>query len=593
MFLKGYMKKMSDIVLSYPKLAERIKGKALDKQKVLKNLDEIAGDFSPTVVKGITKMIDSSFKHLYDGINFDVPKNLDLKELVKENSVILVPNHQSHADYIAMTYLLFNNYGLEVYVAGGINLNIFPLGTLFRKAGCFFIRRQFNSDILYKLTFEAYIYYLLKEGKIIEFFFEGGRSRTGKLLPPRFGLFQMLLEAHSAIENPKPIMFMPVSIAHEQVPEQKAHAKELGGALKEKENTTQLLKLFKLFNRQLGTIHVRMQPGHVVDAKSVPDIKTATRDLAFECFRSVGKGMPVTPVSLLALILLDEPAGALTWKGIEENAFEVIRFCKQFNIPVTKSLDSDAASISLSRALDIMIKNKKVQVIEKEKLKQTFYAIKAESRVEVLYFKNMILHHFLVPCFMNATWFNVFNGKIKTANGLTKFLLQQRKELKYEFYLPHTREMIGQALDIISFAVGRKIENLAECFQLTPNELFRIAATVRRFSTAFCHIYETYFIACSTLKYLSNEQFSTERYMQVSKEIFEMERVHGRIVKYSESYTVPNMKNTLDYFMKLEVIDKNFGKYRVNDLKRIDTLMEHFTQELNDLVSINIKFNNE
>ncbi|MFZ4713503.1 MAG: 1-acyl-sn-glycerol-3-phosphate acyltransferase [Bacteriovoracaceae bacterium] len=585
------MNKIIDTVLTYPKLKERLQSRPEDKTKVLKCFEEIKGDYSATMVKTMSTLIDGSFRHLYDGINFEVPKGMDLIKLTKDNNVILVPNHQSHADYVAMTYLLFREYSLPVYVAGGINLNIFPIGKVFRKCGCFFIRRKFNSDILYKLTFEAYVYALLAEGNVIEFFFEGGRSRTGKLLPPRFGLFQMLIEAHALLpeDKKKPLMFMPVSLAHEAVPEQKSHAKELRGAKKEAEHSTQLFKLFKLFNKRLGTIHVRVNEGIVVNEKEMKDVKSTTQELAFDCFRAVGKGMPVTPASLLALVLLDEPAGALTWKRIEENSFEVINFCNTFNIPVSESLQGDKVANSLQRALDIMIGNKKVQIVEKEKLNLIYYVIKPEARVEVLYFKNMILHHFLVPCFMNAAWWNMFRGNIKTASGLTKFLISKRKELKYEFYLPDTREMINLALRIISEAIGRKVENLAEAFNFSPQELFKIATMVKRFSTAFTHIYETYYIGCMALKHLANEQFSSDRFLQVSKDIFELERVHGRIVKYSETYTVPHMKSTLEYFLKMEVIDKNLGKYKVIDLKKVDGMIEHFAQELNDQITFNLK----
>ena len=101
----------------------------------------------------------------------------------KNHNIIFVPNHQSHADYLALNYAFHKDYtDIPVHIAGGINLNIFPIGTMFRKSGCFFIRRSFTNDLNYKNTFEAYLYYLLKQGFPIEFFFEGGRSRTGKLL---------------------------------------------------------------------------------------------------------------------------------------------------------------------------------------------------------------------------------------------------------------------------------------------------------------------------------------------------------------------------------------------------------------------------
>ena len=155
-------------------------------------------------------VLNNTVDRMYEGINLTfAPEVENFKQVVDDNCVVLVPNHQSHADYIALNYAIIKTFGFPVYIAGGINLNIFPIGFLFRNSGCFFIRRSFNNDILYKLTLEAYLYYLLGEGKPIEFFFEGGRSRSGKLLPPRYGLFTMLMTAHSYLpqKRKKPLNF--------------------------------------------------------------------------------------------------------------------------------------------------------------------------------------------------------------------------------------------------------------------------------------------------------------------------------------------------------------------------------------------------
>jgi glycerol-3-phosphate O-acyltransferase len=308
-----------DIDASYPKLAARLKERPQERARMEKLVSEINGDYSPAMVKTLATMIENTFLKLYDGIQLDMAKGVDLVALRETHHIVLVPNHQSHADYVALSYIIWKNYELPLYVAGGINLNIFPIGALFRKAGAFYIRRSFNADVLYKLTFEAYIFYLIKKNFLVEFFMEGGRTRTGKLMKPRYGLFQMLLEAHAQIPDSKPFMFIPVAIAHEFIPEAKAHARELSGGKKVAEKPTQLLKLFKLFNKRLGTIHVRLGEGIEVPGY-VGEIKRATQELAFECFKAVGRGMPVTPSSLLALVMLDEPSGALTWKQIEEKA---------------------------------------------------------------------------------------------------------------------------------------------------------------------------------------------------------------------------------------------------------------------------------
>jgi glycerol-3-phosphate O-acyltransferase len=579
-----------DVVFSYPKLVARFAKYPDDQKRAVKLVDEIKGDFSPTVVRSLTNIIDVTFLRLYEGINLQIPHHIQLLELMKTHHVVLVPNHQSHADYIALTYSVFKKFEIPVYVAGGINLNIFPIGAMFRKAGAFYIRRSFNNDQLYRIVFEAYIYFLLKKGLLVEFFFEGGRTRTGKLMPPRFGLFQMLIEAQQLVQDGKKLMFIPVSLAHEHIPEEKAHARELAGGKKDPEKTTQLFKLFKLFSKKLGTIHVRF--GEPIVPEEFKDIKLATQTLAFDCFKSVGKGMPITPSALLALILLDEPSGALTWKQIEDKATEIIDYCLNLNIPLTPSLQPGLFQNAVKSSLDLFIGAKKVVVIQREKLNQVFYAIKPSARVEVLFHKNMILHHFIVPGIINATWFNIFNGQIKDQMQLARYLQVKRKELKYEFYLPSVREMIYHALDIMSYALGRKVTSIDEALHFSSQELYQIAAKVRHFSTAFSYIYEAYYTSAITIKYLAQAPFNNERFIQVARELFSLELEHGRVVKYPESFAVPILKDTLYYLENLKVLEKmDGGQFRLVDPARLDALIEKFIRDLNDQVTINLKFN--
>ncbi len=579
-----------DIVLSYPKFAERLKGKPEDAQKIKKLFKEIHGEFSPRLVKTATTLIDATFLKLYDGVNIELPDGMDFHKLKEENHIILVPNHQSHADYVALTYSMFKKFGVPLRVAAGINLNVFPLGQFFGRAGAFFIRRSFTADPLYKLTFEGYIYYLLKTGQVVEFFFEGGRTRTGKLLKPKYGLFQMLLEAHSQI-NEKPLMFVPVSLAHEHIPEEKAHARELGGGKKVPERGAQLFKLLKLFNKRLGTIHIHFGNPIIVDGFK-GDLKAATQNIAFENFKAVGRGMPITPSSLLALVMLDEPSGALTWKQIEERSVDVIDYCQSLKIPITPSLSGEKFPDSIRSALDMFIGNKKIEVLNREKLNQVYYVIRDERRVEVLYHKNMILHHFLVPAIINATWFNVWNGSIKDGMQLTRFLMMKRKELKYEFYLPTTKEMIHEALNVVSYALGRRVHSLEECMKLSSQDLYLLATKVRRFSTALSYLYEAYYISSLAIKYLSNENFTQERFVQVAKELFNLELEHGRVIKYPESFAVPIIKETLIYHQNQKVIDRNEDRsFKVFDHAKLDDSIEKFIRDLNDQVAINLKFN--
>ncbi|MEA9356423.1 1-acyl-sn-glycerol-3-phosphate acyltransferase [Bacteriovorax sp. PP10] len=585
-------KEMEEIVLSYPKLKDRLGNKEDDTEKALKCLKEIRSELSLPFLKGFEKFLDASLGQIYDGINFN-DNGYNLKKLSKENNIVLVPNHQSHADYLAINYVYFKKYKSPLFVAGGNNLNIFPIGPMFRRCGCFFIRRTFANDIIYKLTLEAYLYYMLVKGNPIEFFFEGGRSRTGKLLPPRYGLYQMLIEAHQAIPEDKrrDLKFIPVSIVHEYVPEQKSLARELDGGKKKKESAGQVFGLVKLLSYQFGNVHINI--GHPVTMPPVDhaNLKAQTQKIAFECFFEVGKNMRVTPTSLLAIILLDEPSGALKWEEILTKARHIITYCQKFNVPITDSLKLENMEKSLERSIDILIGNKKVEAIGNPNGNHVFYSIKDDSRKEILYFKNTVLHHFLVPWIVNMGWVNLFSGHISNVDDLKKFFIVQRKQLMHEFYLPTVKVFLSETLAIVSDAVGREITTLEECMELSHKELYLILAKVSLFSRACNYLLEAYYVCGLTLTALSKEYkegFKMETFLKRYKEAFDSERKLKRIIKYAESYSVPLSKSSLQYFIHTGVVASNNGYYTVADSVKLAETLAKVESDLTSQLSINL-----
>ncbi|AUN98653.1 hypothetical protein DOM21_07845 [Bacteriovorax stolpii] len=585
-------KEMEEIVLNYPKLKDRIANKEEDREKAIKNLKEIRAELSLPFLRTFEKFLDASLSQLYDGINFNDSGN-NLKELSLKNNIVLVPNHQSHADYVAINYIYFKKYQSPLFVAGGNNLNIFPIGPLFRRSGCFFIRRTFANDILYKLTLEAYLHYMLVKGNPIEFFFEGGRSRTGKLLPPRYGLYQMLIEAHNSIpeKDRMPLKFIPVSIVHEYVPEQKSLVRELEGGKKKKESAGQVFGLVRLFSYQFGNVHINV--GHPVDMPPVDldNLKTQTQKLAFECFLEVGKNMRVTPTSLLAMILLDEPTGALKWEEILSKARHIVAYCQKFNVPITDSITPENLEKSLERSIDILIGNKKVEAIGNPNGNHVFYSIKDDSRKEILYFKNTVLHHFLVPWIVNMGWVNLFSGHITNVDDLKKFFISQRKQLMHEFYLPTVKEFLNSTLEIVSDAVGREVKTLEECMELSHKELYQILQKVSLFSRACNYLMEAYYVCGLTLTALSKEYkegFKMETFLKKYKEVFESERKLKRIIKYAESYSVPLSKSSLQYFVHTGIVASNSGYYAVTDSQKLADVLTKVESDLSSQLSINL-----
>src|SRR5262249_15377184 len=153
---------------------------------------------------------------------------------------VLLPSHKSHLDYILLSYVFFEN-GLQCpLIAAGDNLAFWPAGPLLRRCGAFFIRRSFKGARLYTTLVDSYVRKVLREGYAIEFFIEGGRSRSGKLLPPKAGLLSMVTEAADGAHAD--VAYVPISIGYERVVEQRSYVHELSGGEKEKEDAGALLK---------------------------------------------------------------------------------------------------------------------------------------------------------------------------------------------------------------------------------------------------------------------------------------------------------------------------------------------------------------
>ncbi|MBP5295970.1 MAG: 1-acyl-sn-glycerol-3-phosphate acyltransferase [Bacteriovoracaceae bacterium] len=580
--------RMMEIILNYPPLANRLKTDA-EREKAIKMVREIRSAYSRWYIKPLIKLLDFTLANLYDGIDVSYATPFDMAQLVRENNVVLVPNHQSHADYIALNYIFNKQFDLPVYIAGGINLNILLIGYLFRKCGCFFIRRTFARDILYKLVLEAYLYFLLHDGQAIEFFFEGGRSRTGKLLEPRYGLYQILLEAHEAIDpaQRKEMVFVPVSIIHEYLPEQKSLGRELQGGKKKKENIFQVMKIVEMFYEQFGSVHLRF--GTPVKVRPyLPDIKDRVKALAFDCFLEVGSNMLVTPSALLSLVMLNMPnSAAMTLPEILGQMEKILSYCRQFNIPLSTSLDAHKLEDTITATIEMFINNRKMRSIGDRARGQLFYMVAPNARQDMLYYKNTCLHHFIVPWMILQTWQKVFDGTLQTEQDLFEFFQRRLKHLRYEFFIPPHQEFMRQVGRVAAHFLGHPIENFQACLSLSFKEFYLIAANLGCFANALNYVHQGYYLAALSIAALSKEQgkFDWEDYFKRSRDIFHQQQGLGRGICYPESFSVPLLKQALRYFAEGELLKRDTGTYAVADPTALAQVITEFAEGVNPKVS--------
>ena len=201
--------------------------------------------------------LDVFWRKVYDHI--ELHNVSQIHDLANTHTIIYIPNHRSHIDYLILSYLLFVDGIAIPHIAAGDNLNLPLLGPLLRRCGAFFIRRSFREDHEYRSVLTDYLALLLKDGHSIELFIEGTRSRSGWTLDPRMGLVQMILEAQTRLQL-RPVVLVPVYVAYERLIESESYRAELLGSAKQNESLLDAIYAFKLLRQKLGSVQVALGP---------------------------------------------------------------------------------------------------------------------------------------------------------------------------------------------------------------------------------------------------------------------------------------------------------------------------------------------
>lgn len=286
---------------------------------------EIAANYSYTFVRVAYFVLNWFLQRIYGqtrSYHFD-----QFREQALGREVVYVPCHRSHADYILLSFLLYVR-GLAVpHIAAGINLNLPVVGGIMRMGGAFYLRRSFRAQKLYATVFSEYVSQILSEGVPIEYFIEGTRSRTGRLLPPKGGMLAMTVRGY--LRNPvKPVMFQPVYLGYEKLLEGSSYTHELAGGAKKKESLLDLLKVHRVLRRNYGEAHVSFGEPILLDdlldefdpdwraLAGKIDAKPAwltqlVNTLGDRIMRRINATADVNPVNLLASVLLATPRHAI------------------------------------------------------------------------------------------------------------------------------------------------------------------------------------------------------------------------------------------------------------------------------------------
>ncbi len=279
-------------------------------------VDEIAGDQHIQMHHFLFYVLKWLFARVFDGIDIRKADFTVLKEKNRQGSLIYVSSHKSHFDYLLIGYLSFINQMAIPYMAAGKNLSFWPVGPILRNAGAFFIRRSFKGTSLYPHVFAGYLKVLLKEKININFYIEGGRSRTGKLMPPRVGMLAFLLQAleEGDVDD---LLFVPTFIGYDQIPEENSYLRELSGREKQKESVFSVIRAREVLKKRFGKVYVRFHkpvsfrafmeesgPSNEPSRPSVRGNRKMLNDFAYHLMSGIVREGVASPIDLVAAGLM-------------------------------------------------------------------------------------------------------------------------------------------------------------------------------------------------------------------------------------------------------------------------------------------------
>jgi glycerol-3-phosphate O-acyltransferase len=403
-----------------------------------KHAVEIAANYSHPFITFMWLLLGRLWNWLYDGVDFEHVENLDAVGDGAE--IIYVPCHRSHMDYLLLSYCIYRKGFAVPHIAAGVNLNMPVIGRLLRKGGAFFLRRSFKGDPLYAVVFTQYLSIMMARGHPLEYFVEGGRSRTGRLLTPRTGMLSMTVR--SFLKNPKRrVVFMPVYFGYERIVEGRTYIGELSGLPKEKESVLGLIKAsISVLRSKFGRVHVNLgAPIFLEDIllKHNPDWHAASRehggsrehavspgveaartgddevragwtgavidDLALAVVTGINAAAAVTPVNLVAMAMLATPRQSLPESVLvsQLELYQRLLLEAPYSPWVTVTAESGAQMTQYAESLGMLTRQAHGL--------GDIMRMDADNAVLATYYRNNVLHLFAMPsliacCFIsNAT----------------------------------------------------------------------------------------------------------------------------------------------------------------------------------------------
>lgn len=504
-----------DRILSSPTVRKAITDKAradkIPKQKARKIARgyafEIAADYSYTFVRIASLALSWFWNRVYDGVVLHHFSGF--QKIAADYEVIYVPCHRSHIDYLLVSYFVYHHGFVPPHVAAGLNLNLPVLGRILRKGGAFYLRRSFRTQKLYSSVFHEYLSTIQSQGTSIEYFIEGTRSRTGRLLKPKSGMLAMTVRSFLRAPT-RPVMFQPIYIGYERLVEGNSYIAELSGEEKKTESLGDLVNVFRILRRRYGKVHVSFaepiflddlldahgqdwrEPDPLGDRRP-PWFSPLIDDLGNRIITGINETAHVGPVNLLAAILLATPKHAIDRDDLVESLalyLDLLQHCAY----------SDRITFTARSAHEVIDYGVEIGVLRSRSHPLgDIIEIEPDQAVRLTYFRNNVSHLLALPSLVAACFLN--SRKVETG-AVRRIAAAVYPFLKAELFLPWDQDGFDAAcFRFVEWLRARELvlpDNTSEVLE-RPEGGSKEAFHLRLLGRALLQTYERYYITVAVL----------------------------------------------------------------------------------------------
>ncbi|GGX64480.1 glycerol-3-phosphate 1-O-acyltransferase PlsB [Saccharospirillum salsuginis] len=412
----------------------RSKGVSREKAERLaaRHATNIAADVSYNVIRVMDVLLTWLWNRIYNGV---LIRGLDrVRKLAEDHEIVYVPCHRSHMDYLLLSYSLYKQ-GLNVpHIAAGDNLNMPVVGGILRRGGAFFLRRRFGGDKLYTAVFNEYIHSVFSRGYPVEYFIEGGRSRTGRMRSPATGTVAMTVRSHLR-DHSRPIVFIPVYIGYEKVFESRSYLSELQGKEKKKENLFDLVKSVRRL-KNYGQVYLNFgeplrlikrlneeHPDWVQQSYGPEDrpswIVPFVDGLARDIVTRINAAAALNPINMIALTLLATSRQAIDGALLNRQLKLLIDLQQHQPYSPYMTLPEGTPDDWISYAMSMGMLHQIPQKLG------DLYGLDSQNAVLLSYYRNNVQHLYALPSLVAAL--------LGQGQGIDEVTLRERIRLIYPY----------------------------------------------------------------------------------------------------------------------------------------------------------------